>query len=252
MSTTAHAPLAYEVHRIPLTRPFVWLGRGWDDLMHHRGASLAWGWLVSALGALVLAYERHPYFIAAMTSGFLLLGPVITAGVCELSRCRDSGDPATFESSLRPLRRNHDGLLDFAQILLLISLVWFATSAGILFWAVGEIAPPISSSVWGDILRQLSPTQVALYLGSGGILAAIVFVLSVVSVPMIIDRHVEASTAMRTSIKATLCDLPAMIVWAALVVLLVAAGFATWLLAMVVIFPLLGHATWHAYRDLVK
>lgn len=247
----AHLTRLYPVSRIPMSRPFVWLAMGWDDMMHHRGASLAWGFLVSALGALMLAYERHPYFVAAMTSGFLLVGPIITAGLCELSRCRDTGEPATFESSLRPLRRNQRSLLDFAQVLVLISLLWFALSASILFWAVGEVAPSVASTVWGDVMRQLSSYQVLLYVGLGAVLASIVFVLSVVTVPMILDRHVDAGTAMRTSARVTIRDLPAMLVWSALVVLLVAAGFATWLLGMIIVFPLLGHATWHAYRDLV-
>jgi len=251
-SSSAQTPLSYSVHRIPITRPLVWLGMGWDDLTHHRGASLAWGALVSVLGALILAYGRHPYFVAAMTSGFLLLGPVITAGLCELSRCRDNGEPANFETSLRPLRRNQRSLLDFAQVLLLISVLWFALSASILYLAIGEIAPQITSTVWGDVMRQLSPNQMLLYVVSGAILASIVFILSVVTVPMIVDRHVDASTAMRTSARVTIRDLPAMLLWSILVVLLVSTGFATSLLGMVVIFPLLGHATWHAYRDLVS
>lgn len=250
-SNPAHLSQMYPISRIPMSRPLVWLSMGWDDMMHHRGASLAWGALVSGLGALMLAYERHPYFVAAMTSGFLLLGPIITAGLCELSRCRDVGEAANFESSLGPLRRNRRSLVEFAQVLLLISLLWFALSASILYWAAGEVAPTVTTTVWGDVMRHLSPYQIMLYIGSGGVLAAIVFVLSVVTVPMIIDRHVDAGTAMRTSARVTVRDLPAMLVWSALVVLLVAAGFATWLVGMVFVFPLLGHATWHAYRDLV-
>jgi uncharacterized membrane protein len=248
---SANPALIYPIARIPMSRPFVWLGMGWDDLLHHRAASLAWGALVSGLGALMLAYQRHPYFVAAMTSGFLLVGPIITAGLCELSRCRDEGQAANFESSLAPLRRNRHSLMDFAQVLLLVSLLWFALSASILYWAVGDIAPTVATTVWGDVVRELSTGQLLLYIGSGAVLASIVFVVSVVSVPMIIDRHVDASTAMRTSLRVTLLDLPAMLVWAALVVALVGLGFATGLIAMVVIFPVLGHATWHAYRDLV-
>jgi uncharacterized membrane protein len=74
----------------------------------------------------------------------------------------------------------------------------------------------------------------------------------VVAVPMIVDRDVDAATAVRTSHRVTLADLPAMLIWAALIVLLAAIGFLTFLVGMVVVFPLLGHATWHAYRDLVR
>ena len=83
-------------------------------------------------------------------------------------------------------------------------------------------------------------------------LSLIVFALSVVTVPMIIDRHVDANSAMRMSLRAALKDLPAMLMWAILVLGLVLAGYATWLLGMIIVLPLLGHATWFAYRDIVE
>jgi uncharacterized membrane protein len=100
-------------------------------------------------------------------------------------------------------------------------------------------------------MRQVSDTQLLSYIVSGGLLASVVFALSVVSVPMITESNVDASTAMRTSLRVTLRDLPAMLVWAGIITVMVAVGFATFLIGMVVIFPLLGHATWHAYKDLV-
>jgi len=87
--------------------------------------------------------------------------------------------------------------------------------------------------------------------GCGAVLAVIVFVMSVVAVPLIIDRHAGASDAIRASLRATLFNLPAMLVWAALIVGLTVLGFVTLLVGMVFVAPLLGYATWHAYRDLV-
>ena len=84
------------------------------------------------------------------------------------------------------------------------------------------------------------------------LVAAWVFAVSVVSVPLIIDRNTTALEATRTSLRVAVTDLPAMIVWGAFIVALVALGFATFLIGMVIVFPLLGHATWHAYRDLVE
>ncbi len=243
---------SFSIRQVPVSRPFVWLREGWDDLLHHRGASLAYGWLVATLGALILAYNRHPLFIMAVIIGFLLVGPVLTAGLCELSRCRDNGEPANFQTSLHPLRRNPDNLLNFAGTLGLLAVVWFAFSGSLFFGLTGAVAPSLESTVWGDIMGQVNDTQLIGYLAIGILLAAIVFALSVVTVPMIVDRHVDARTAMRTSLRVTLRDLPAMLVWAALVTGLVLLGFATALVGMVVIFPLLGHATWRAYRELVE
>lgn len=250
---TAHHPVdTYPIRNVPLTRPFVWLSEGWNDLMQHKTASLAYGLLVSILGSLILAYERHPFFIAAVTSGFLLVGPLLTAGLCELSRCREQGETTDFQSSLAPLQRNHSGLLGFAETLALLALIWFSLSGAIYFGLVGGVAPSLESTVGGDVMRQLSSGQLTAYLVIGCILAATVFALSVVTVPMIVDRHVDASTAMRTSLRVTTRDLPAMLVWAMVIMSLVFVGFITGLLGMVFIFPLLGHATWRAYRELVQ
>ena len=89
------------------------------------------------------------------------------------------------------------------------------------------------------------------YVASGAVLAVMVFAVSVVSVPLIIDRHASASDAIRTSLRATFANLPAMLVWAGLIVGLTAIGFLTLLVGMVIVAPLLGYATWHAYRDLI-
>lgn len=252
MSATHHSIDMYPVHRVPASRPFVWLMQGWDDLWHHRAASLAYGALVAAMGALILAYQRHPAYITAAMATFLLVGPIITAGLCELSRSRDHGEAATFQSSLLALGRCRKQLLAFGQVLAVIALLACAIGALFLYAASGSVAPAIQSTVWGDVMAQLSTMQVTTYVATFGILGAVVFVLSVVSVPMIIDRHVDAGSAMQMSLRVAQKDLPAMLVWAALIVGLVALGFVTQLWGMIVVLPLLGHATWSAYRDMVE
>ncbi len=252
MATIHHPVDSYPVRSVPLSRPFVWLLEGWDDLLHHRGASLAYGLLISALGALILAYGRHPFFIAAVWAGFLLVGPVLTAGLCELSRCRDQGEVANFQSSLMALKRSRSGLLGVAETLALLAVIWFGFSGALYLGLVGSIAPSLESAMWGEFTEQISNSQMMAYLAVGLILAAIVFALSVVTIPMIVDRHVDAGTAMRMSLRVTWRDFPAMMVWAGLIVGLVLLGFITGLVGMIVIFPLLGHATWRAYRELVE
>ncbi len=251
MAIASHPNTPFSVSRVPLTRPFIWLGKGWDDLLHHRGASLAFGWLVSALGALILAYERHPFFIAFTICAFLLVGPIMTAGLCELSRRQATGEKADFATALGHLRGHRRNLMSFSIRLLALGLAWFVLSSAIMYGVMGSVAPSLESTVLGDVMRQVSNTQLLAYVVSGGLLGSIIFALSVVSVPMIAENNVDAGTAMRTSLRVTLRDLPAMLVWAVLIIALVGIGFATYLIGMVVIFPVLGHATWHAYKDLV-
>jgi uncharacterized membrane protein len=252
MATANHPVNSYPVRSVPLSRPFVWLLEGWDDLLHHRSASLAYGLLVSALGALILAYGQHPFFIAALCVGFLLVGPLLTAGLCELSRCRDAGEIANFQSSLVALRRSRGGLLGVAETLALLAVIWFGLSAALYLGLVGSIAPSLDTTMWGNITAQFSNSQLLAYLAIGLILAAIVFAVSVVTIPMIVDRHVDAGTAIRMSLRVSWRDFPAMLVWAALIAGLVLFGFLTGLLGMILVFPLLGHATWRAYRELVE
>ena len=100
-------------------------------------------------------------------------------------------------------------------------------------------------------MGKASVAEILIYVGTGAVFAAVVFAMSVVAVPLIIDKHVTAGEAIAVSVKATLANPAAMLRWAALIVGLTALGFFTLLIGMIYIAPLLGHATWHAYRDLV-
>ncbi|MBB5014227.1 DUF2189 domain-containing protein [Rehaibacterium terrae] len=241
----------FEVRTVPALRPLDWVARGWEDFKQHRGPSLIYGLLVTGMGWLIFALTSHPYFIAAAVSGFLLIGPILATGLCELSRRRDRGEPASFDASLEGLTRNRSAMLDFAGALIGIGLIWYILSGFILRLALGNVAPEIGMTLWDNALAKLTLGQVVAYFAVGGALASLVLALALVSVPLILDRHATADAAMRTSVRATIANLPAVLVWGALLVGLIALGFATLLVGMLVIYPLLGHATWHAYRDLV-
>jgi len=174
----------------------------------------------------------------------------MTTGLCELARRHSAREPLGFDESLQALTRNPDGLLHFGGVLALVALLWFALSAVLLQSALSAESPSLAVVLWGGA-QTLGTRQLLGYLGCGAVLAGVVFAVSVVAVPLIIDRHATASQAIRASIRATFANLPAMIVWAALIVGLTALAFATFLVGMVVIAPLLGYATWHAYRDLI-
>lgn len=243
----------FHVCRVEITSPLTWIHSGWEDLKHHRGASVAHGLLVTGLGLVILLVATtHVYFMAAAISGFLLIGPVMATGLCELSRRRARGEPAGFDESLDALGRNRTALWQFASALVGFSLLWFIGSALILQLLFEQAAPSFRETLWGDLLIAMTPLQIMLYIAAGGILACVAFVLSVVSVPAIIDRPISASTAMRMSVRAFTVNWPAMLLWAALIVALTAVGFMTFLLGMIIIYPLLGHATWYAYRDLIQ
>ncbi len=247
-----HHFLHVEIRRVSAMRPLVWLQRGWDDFRHIKAASLGHGALITALGAILLMLgSSHPYLIAAAISGYLLVGPIMTTGLCELSRRRAGGEKIGFDESLHGMTRNLEGLAYFGVVLAIIAAAWFVLSGIVLQSVLHTSGPSLGNALWGSLSDVVSRPEVLTYIGSGAVLAAVVFTLSVVSVPLIIDRHASALDAMWISVKVTFWNLPAMIVWAAFIVVLTAIGFAPFLFGMIIVAPILGHATWHAYRDLI-
>lgn len=251
ISVGKHEAPHVEIRRVAMRQPLEWLSRGWDDLREIGKPGLAHGALIAILGAVLLMLgSTHLYLTAAAVTGYLLVGPVMTTGLCELARRRAAREPLGFDESLQALTRNPEALMHFAGVLALVALLWFVLSAFVLDTAFNAAVPSLSVAVWGGA-GSISMQQLLGYLGCGAVLAALVFSVSVVAVPLMIDRHVNAAEAIRASVRATFANLPAMLVWGALIVAVTTIGFVTLLVGMVVVAPLLGYATWHAYRDLV-
>ena len=243
--------LHLEVVRVPVFRPLTWLHDGWLDM--RTSASLGYGALIVAMGWTLLVFcGTHPYFIAAAISGFLLVGPVMSAGLCEISRRYSAGESATFDESLEGFARNRHALFEFGGILAACAVVWFAISALMLGTVFHIAAPDIRETLYQGFFAATNRPQVLAYIAVGGLLAAGVFAVSVVAIPLIIDRHATAGQAMRASVKAVLSNIPAMIVWSALILILTIIGYATLLAGLLFVTPLLGHATWHAYKDMIR
>ena len=245
--------LHIDVMRIPIYRPFVWLFNGWHDMRRHWGASLGYGALIVAIGWTLLMFcGTHPYFVAAAITGFLLVGPLMSAGLCEMSRRYSLGQTANFDDSLEGFKRNAPALFEFGVILAICAAVWFGISALLLGSVFHIAAPDISETLYRGFLDATNRSQVMAYIVIGGVLAAGVFAVSVVAIPLIIDRHASAGQAMRASVSAVFHNIPAMIVWSALILVLTVIGYAPLLCGLIIIAPLLGHATWHAYKGMIR
>ncbi len=244
--------LHLEVMHISPFKPLTWLGRGWLDMRKHWGASLGYGALIVALGWTLLIFcGTHPYFVAAAITGFLLVGPAMSAGLVEMSRRYSRGQSASFDESLEGFGRNASALFEFGIILALCAVVWFGISAVLLGTVFHIAAPDMRETLYRGFIDSANRSQVLAYVAVGGVLAASVFAVSVVAIPLIIDRHATAGQAMRASVKAVFTNIPAMIVWSALILILTIIGYAPLLGGLLIIAPLLGHATWHAYQDLI-
>ena len=237
---------------VSIYAPFVWLSDGWRDVRRNWGASLGYGALTLALGWTVLVFcGTHPYFVAAAISGFLLVAPVMAAGLCEMSRRYSLGQSASFDDSLEGFARNTPALLRFGLILAICAAGWFLLSALLLGTVFHVSAPLISETLYRGFLDSTNRAQTVAYLCVGGMLATAVFTVSVVTIPMLVDQSASVGQAMRASVRVLLRNIPAMFLWSALILGMTIIGYATLLAGMLIIAPLLGHATWYAYADMI-
>lgn len=240
------------VREVSLGAPFRWIARGAADLRATPGPSLFYGLCFAAMGVLTVVMFLHAYeYIAALASGFLLVGPLVAMGLYELSRRRERGEPCTLGPTLTVWRRNMSNIGVFAVVLGVVLLVWARASMVVFALFYTDEMPSLDSLI-EQVLSLRNLEFIGAYVGVGLVFATIAFAASVVSVPLMLDRNQDAITAMLASFGALLNNPGPMLVWAGLIVVLTAIGFATLNIGFVVLMPIIGHATWHAYRDLIE
>jgi uncharacterized membrane protein len=237
-------PFAAPHRALAPTAPLDWVRRGWRDLRRAPRQSLAYGtaivalsWIVAGIGLALGSY----WSVLILLSGFVFVAPLLALGLYSISRQLERGEPPSFARCYADTRRALGNAMVFALALLVLFLVWARAASMVhVFFPAGGAAD------WGEL---------ALFLGVGcavgSVFALLAFMFSAFSLPMLCDREADAVTAIVTSVNAVLRNKRAMALWALLIVALTAAGFASALLGLAVTMPLLGHATWHAYRDTI-
>lgn len=242
-----------KVKHVGVARPFTWLALGWTDLMRTPFPSISHGLILAALGWLIVVVcSTQTELLALSVSGFLLVGPIAGAGFYALSRLRANGEKADFDRSLDAAMKNMGSLSRLGVILAVIAVAWGLISSSLFQQAFGENVPRVEVSFYRTLLDWQQTEFFYTYIASGAVLAAIAFVISAVSAPLLFDRGGSTWRAIRTSIKAVAANPVAMVLWAILIVVLTLIGFATLMAGLVITLPLIGHATWHAYKDLVS
>lgn len=244
---------AITINTVGFWRPLHWLRSGWQDLMAHPAPSLAYGVLVTVAGwAIVTLAAPHAELFTTVVSGFVLVAPLIAAGIYELTRQREAGEKASFWGSVKSLRRNAGSIADFGIVLLLAGLLWERVAAVMFALSYGGEMGTVADFVRDVFLSGEYLGVVITWAVTGGLLASVIFAVTVVGMPMVIDRDADVVTAMLTSIRTVFANLPAMLFWAALIVSLTAVGMLLALAGLILVMPLLGHASWCAYKDLVR
>jgi len=228
-----------------------WLRLGWQDMLRVGAPSLLHGVIVSLLCLLVVALTFLRWeLVMIAASCFLITGPFLATGLYALSRDLECGESPSCAHAVNAWRHASKCLLRFGLLLVLVCCLWVALSLALFYLFVNvRIEQPL------DFLRYVLTQHdglFALWSILGGMVAAVVFGITVVSIPLLVDRDVNTWLAIRTSVRAVGQNPVTMLWWSLIILLATGLGFATGMLGFILIYPVLGHASWHLYRELVN
>lgn len=240
--------------RVPFDAPWEWLAAGWRDLWAMPQISLTYG-AVFAIAAASLALGLSSLggasLFLALAGGFLLIAPFVAVGLYDASRLMAKGETPTLSGVVSAAFRAQGQLAFLGVALLLLFMAWMQLAFLLLMLFLGSAGLPPPSDFMHVLL--FTPRGLGLLVtGSivGGLIALLVFAVTTVSVPMLLEARLDAVTAMKASLEAVRANPRAMMLWAALIVVIMGAGFVMLLAGLAISFPLVAHATWHAYADI--
>jgi uncharacterized membrane protein len=253
ISVGAPAP---RVRKVELDRPWAWLAAGWRDLTRAPAVSLTYGVLFAVIGWAVtfgLWWAGMIYLILPLTAGFLIMGPILAVGLYEVSRRHERGERASLRDALAAFRANPTQIAFMGVTLLLLFFAWIRIAVMIFFLFFG-LEPPNPEAFVGTVFFSAGSLPFLIVgTAAGALLAALAFGLSAISIPLLLDREeAHVVTAITASFRAILDNPTTMAFWAVLIVLFAGAGLVTFYVGLIIALPLIGHASWHAYRDLVE
>lgn len=252
-SHALQAPLAEPaVREVALGAPVQWLRLGARDLHRSLRPSLAVGVAVAVAGWLLMAATwRMSYLAPALLGGFLYIAPFAAIAVHGYSRQLERGEAVDSRQALRAWRANASSIALFG-LLLAIALIFWERVAAIVFAVFYRGEPLQLANLMTTVIVSGAHLPLLASLATAAtLIAAAVFALSVVSAPLLLDRPVDVVTAAITSVRCCLRNPLPMLLWALLIALITWVGIATLMLGLVLVFPWLAHASWHAYRAMV-
>jgi uncharacterized membrane protein len=242
-------PIALRTLR--LGDPLRWLRLGWRDFVRAPGIGLFYGTCFMVMGwALLAVFEHAPAYTLALSAGFLLMGPFMCLGLYRVSQRLENGEKPDFGDSLLAWDTRTGQLAIFGFVLLVLEMLW--GRATLVLFAVSFDGMP---DFKGSLLALLAPENLPFILGwaaVGAVFAGLIYAVSVISIPMILHRQTDAVTAGLTSMRLVLTQTGVMLAWGALIALLVGLALLPWFAGLLVVGPVVGHASWHAYRNAVQ
>lgn len=241
------------IHHVKPSNILGWIKAGIRDTRQAGLASLFYGAFFALAGwVMKFVFDEAYGLFTGLVTGFLLLGPFLAMGLYDLSRQIELGQAPKLVPSLTAWRSNTLNVGIFTGVLTVILLIWARASMIIFALYFQDSVFPTLNQVIESVFTLKQPVFAMVYFAVGGIFAALVFAISVIAVPLMAHRKTDAITAAIASIIACTKNPLTMLFWAAWIVLLVAIGFATYFVGLIITMPIVGHATWHVYKDLVE
>ncbi len=249
------APSSYQLpppRRVPFDAPWIWLAAGWRDMWRIPSISVTYGLVFAVLAMGIvggLSLVGALAVLPALGGGLILLGPFVAVGLYEASHQLARGGRPTGVGVLRAGLRASGQLALFGSFLLFAFMIWMQMALLLLMLFFADNAVPTPQALMQTLL--FTPRGLSLLITGtivGAAIAVAVFAFSAVAIPMLLDRPVDAVTAARASMMAVVENPRPMALWAVLIAGLSALGLSTLLVGFVFVFPLIGHATWHAYQ----
>lgn len=238
---------------LSLGSPFQWLQAGWRDMWAHPGISGFYGVAFWAMAVILgVVFRSSPEYTMTIASGCLLVGPFLALGLYEVSRRREAGLTPDLISSVTCWDSHVKSMGMLVLVLIVMELLWGRASL-IVFAVFFNTGMPSTTGVMEAVFNPQNWEFVAAYVLVGGGFAALVFSISAVSIPMILDRDTDAISAAITSLEVIFHNTLVMLLWGALIAGLIGLSLVLpWGMGLLLTGPLLGHGTWHAYRGAVR
>jgi uncharacterized membrane protein len=237
--------------QLPITAAFQLLAEGWQEMRHTQFKGVVYGVLFVLMGfAIQTVYQNLWQMTMGLTAGFFLLGPFLCCGIYDISRQKDRGYKVNVSASTMSWARNWKAIAFFAAILTFFMIVWARVSV-VLFALFGAHNYPDLKDMITKIVSLENIEFLIIWSGVGFVFASLVFAISVVSMPMMLDRGSDTMESIGASAKALWANPAAMLVWAVSIVVLIGGSLALFLPLLAITAPLVGHATWRLYKTVV-
>lgn len=255
--TTLHAHHSHSsyseitIEHVSISAPLRWLSAGFRDFKVAPANSILYGFVFAAIGMFILLMStQYPAFTVAAISGFLLIGPFVAIGLYDMSAQIENSKKPSLSHASRHLHFNAISLISFAFIVSFIFAFWSRFTAVLTSVLFNNI--DLATEGWMSLFSSESTSMLLTTFALTGLgLAVLVFSISVVAVPMMTHKKVDVITAIITSLRAMKSNFLPLLFWAAIIVGMIGVGIATFYVGLIITLPIIGHASWHAYRELV-